>query len=150
MRSFRSWQCQLQLKLSNLAKLRHESKVYISTCIFLNNLNPNQDTLFLFYSPNVVKNQINHSSLKEKSMTHKALIYLQGWDSKQQGIFLVIVVFFWFPGSAFPTIFHSLDVWHKAKTIRTCINKVCTLKSAVYICSKNIQTPLNDCQHISR
>ena len=84
-------------------------------------------------------------------MTHKALIYLQGWDSKQRGIFLVIVVFFWFPGSAFPTIiiFYSLDVWHKARSIRKCINKVRTLKSAVYICSKNIQTPLNDYQHIS-
>ena len=27
-------------------------------------------------------------------MTHKALIYVQGWDSKQQGIFLVIIVVF--------------------------------------------------------
>ena len=81
-------------------------------------------------------------------MTHKALIYLQGWDSKQQGIFFSNCCVFWFPRSAFPTIFHSLDVWHKAKSIRKCINKVRTLKSAVYICSKNIQTPLNDYQHI--
>ena len=105
-------------------------------------MNPNQDTLFLFSSPNVVKNQINHSFLKEKSITHRALIYLQGWDSKQQGIFLVIVVFFFlFPGSAFPTISHSLDVRHKARSIRKCINKVRTLKSAVYICIK-ISRPL--------
>ncbi|KAM7427403.1 hypothetical protein ABFA07_021457 [Porites harrisoni] len=32
-------------------------------------------------------------------------------------------------GSAFPTIFHSLDVWHKAKSIRKCINKIGSAKN---------------------
>lgn len=32
-------------------------------------------------------------------------------------------------GSAFPTIFHSLDVWYKAKSIRKCISKIDSAKN---------------------
>ena len=84
-------------------------------------------------------------------MTHKALIYLQGWDSKQQGIFFsnccVFLVSRKCISNNFP--FFRCMAQCKARSIRKCINKVRTLKSAVYICSKNIQTPLNDYQHIS-
>ena len=34
-------------------------------------------------------------------------------------------VFYYFVETLFRDVFHSLDIWHKAKSIKKCISKVC-------------------------